>query len=69
MKQSRVPPKSIWRRHGKSVEILVEWDNTSEGERHYVDVEELLSTVPLSGGVRVTFPYGSSIWTGKVAVR
>lgn len=64
-----IPPKSVWRKHGGSIELLVEWDNTSQGARHYVDPEELLSTVPLAGGVRVTFPYGNEIWTGEVAIR
>ena len=53
---------------GKRV-VRVDWDDTSRGEWHYVQISNLRihSGSHLGPGGRVSLKHGSRIWTGTIA--
>ena len=48
--------------------VLVEWDDQTFGNSHYVPVSALTcqGTYSLTGGANVTMRHGKKTWTGKV---
>ena len=46
--------------------VLVIWDDTSQGQSHYVPVQCLKSHKPLEGGVEVSMKHSKKIWTGRI---
>ena len=51
-----------------NIHVRVDWDDTSQGNFHYVPRSSLQCKGELAGGSRVAMRYtGGTVWTGTVA--